>query len=62
MFVDKISSQNYVFIEPLYDAKGVNSLFAQNFYGQIHYTFYGQLTSSGAKAWVNFLLKNFVRT
>jgi hypothetical protein len=60
VFVNKISTQNYVFVEPMYDAKGMNSLSAQNFNGQIHYTFYGKLTSSGAETRVDFLLKNFV--
>ncbi len=58
--VDKVSSQNYIFVEPLYDAEGMNSSFAQNFNGQINYAFYGKLTSSGAEARVDFLLKNFV--
>ncbi len=62
MFVNKISTQNYIFIEPLYDAEGVHSLFAQYFDRQIYYTFYGKLTSSGAEAWVNLLLMNFVRS
>ena len=62
MFVNKISTQDYVFVEPLYYAKGVYSLFAQYFDRQIHYAFYGKLTSSGAEAWVDSLLMNFVRS
>ncbi len=60
MFVNKISTQNYIFVEPMDDAKGMNSSLAQNFNGQIHYTSYGKLTSSGAEARIDFLLKNFV--
>ncbi len=62
MLVNKVGTQNYVFVEPLYDAKGVHSLFAQYFDRQIHYTFYGKLTSSSAEAWVDLLLMNFVRS
>ncbi len=55
MFVDEIGVQNYVFVEPMYDAKRMHSLFTQNLYRQIHYTFYGELTSSGAEARVDLL-------
>ena len=55
MFVDEIGAQNYIFVEPMYDAERVHSLFAQNLYRQIHYTFYGKLTSSGAEARVDLL-------
>ena len=60
MFVDEIGAQNHIFVESMYDAKRVHSLFAQDLYGQIHYTFYGKLTSSGAEARVDFLLQNLV--
>ncbi len=60
MFIDEIGTQNYIFVEPMYDAEGVYSLFAQNLYRQIHYTFYGKLTSSGAEARVDLLLQHFV--
>ena len=60
MFVDEICAQNHIFVEPMYDAKRVHSLFAQNLYRQIHYTFYGKLTSSGAEARVD-LLPNLIR-
>ena len=60
MFIDEIGAQNYIFVEPLYDAERMHSLFAQNLYRQIHYTFYGELTSSGAEARVDPLLQHFV--
>ena len=60
MFVDEIGAQNYIFVEPMYDAKRVHSLFAQNLYRQIYYTLYGKLTSSGTEARVDFLLQNLV--
>ncbi len=60
MFIDEIGAQNYIFVEPMYDAERVHSLFAQNLYRQIYYTFYGKLTSSGAEARVNLLLQNLV--
>ncbi len=60
MFVNEIGTQNYIFVEPLYDAERVYSLFAQDLYGQIHYTFYRKSSSSGAEAWVDLLLRNFV--
>jgi hypothetical protein len=40
--------------------KRVYSLFAQNLYGQIHYTLYRKSAPSGAEAWVDLLLRNFV--
>ncbi len=55
MFVDEIGAQNYIFVKPMYDAERMHRLFAQNLYGQIHYTFYGELTSSGAEARVDLL-------
>jgi hypothetical protein len=61
VLVNEIGAQNYIFVEPVYDAERVYSLFAQNLYGQIHYTFYGKLASSGTEARVDFLLRNFVR-
>ncbi len=60
MFIDEIGAQNYIFVEPMYDAERVNSLFAQNLYRQIYYTFYGQLASSCAEAGVDLLLQNLV--
>ncbi len=60
MFVNEIGTQNYIFIEPVYDTERVYCLFAQNLYRQIHYTLYGKSASSGAEAWVNLLLRNFV--
>jgi hypothetical protein len=42
------------------DAKGVDSLFSQNFDCQIDYTFNSELPSSGTEAWIDFLLGNFV--
>ena len=62
MFVDEIGPQNHIFVESMYDAKRVHSLFAQDLYGQIHYTFYGKLTSSGAEARVDLLRRHFVGT
>ena len=59
MFIDEIGAQNHIFVEPVYDAKRVHSLFAQNLYRQIHYTFYGKLTPSGAEARVD-LLQNLI--
>jgi hypothetical protein len=55
MFVDEIGAQNHIFVEPMYDAKRVHSLFAQDLYRQINYTFHGKLTSSGAEARVDLL-------
>ncbi len=60
MFVNEIGTQNYTFVEPVYDAERVYSLFAQNLYRQIHYTLYRKSASSGAEAWVDLLLRNFV--
>jgi hypothetical protein len=60
MSVNEIGTQNYIFIEPMYDAERVYSLFSQDLYRQIHYTFYGESASSGAEAWVNLLLRDFV--
>jgi hypothetical protein len=62
MFIDEIGAQNHIFVEPVYDAKRVHSLFAQNLYRQTHYTFYGKLTSSGAEARVDLLRQHFVGT
>ena len=59
MFIDEIGAQNYILVEPIYDAERMYSLFAQNLYRQIHYTFYGKLTSSSAEARVD-LLQNLV--
>ncbi len=56
MFVNEIGTQNYIFIEPVYDVERVYSLFAQNLYRQIHYTLYGKSAASGAEAWVDLLL------
>ena len=62
MLVDKVGAQNYIFVKPMYDPERVHSLFAQDLYGQIHYTFYGKLTSSGAEARVDLLRRHFVGT
>jgi hypothetical protein len=62
VFVNKVSPQNYVFIEPLYDAERMNSLSALNLNRQVDYTFDGKLTPSGAEAWINFLLKHLAWT
>ena len=61
MFVDEIGAQTFIFVESMYDAERVHSLFAQNLYRQIHYTFYGKLTS-GAEARVDPLLQHLVGT
>ncbi len=55
MFIAEVGPQNYIFVEPMYDAERVHSLFAQNLYWQIYYTLYGKLTS-GAETRIDFLL------